>query len=160
MDDLPFMFVSRYQLPLFVPGSDEPIIFSDNFSITSENHYQSIQAPIYEENNYNKLDDRLFELDSFIEKTLVDKKYIGLVNVNQKETVRKTGSKATKKANQRRTRKRRLKKEVKKTNTKMEELPDNEIINYFSNLMAQVDFTLQAELEKLEMMTMGSILEK
>ena len=70
-----------------------------------------------------------------------------------------TGSKATERTTQRRTRKRRKSKRANKpnatpnkpkgNNTSSEEFQDNKIIDYFSNLIEQVDFALQAELEKM-----------
>ena len=96
--DLPLLFVSRYQLPtfplpLFVSGSKEPIIFTYNFTTTSEDSHQSIKTPTYVKSNNNRLNDKLFELG-----------------------IRKTGSKATKRANQRRTKKRRERKHMNKPN--------------------------------------------
>ena len=153
MDDLSLMFVSRYQLitfplPLFISGSEESISLSDNVSITSEDSRQSTVVPTYGESNYNKLDDRLFELDS-------------LVNGTPREVViQENGSLKTKRSNRRQAQKRRLRKELKKTNTRMEELPDNKIIVYFSNLIAQVDFSLQAELEKIRSDDYGTNIEE
>ena len=136
MDNLLPMFVSRYQLPLFVSELEEPIIFTDNSTTTSEDSHQYLKALTYVKSNNNRLNDKLFELG-----------------------IRKTGSKAIKRANQRRAKKRRERKHVnkpnitptkhKETNTSSEEAHDNEIIDHLSNLIAQVDFTLQAELEKI-----------
>ena len=81
------------------------------------------------------------------------------IGLNDKLFELNTGSKATKRADQRRTRKRRKSKRANKTNatpnkpkgnnTSSEEFQDNETTDYFSNLMAQVDANLQAELEKI-----------
>ena len=62
-DPLP-TFVSKYQLPLFVSELEKPIIFTDDSTITSEDTHQSTVVPTYRKGNYNKLDDRLFDLDS------------------------------------------------------------------------------------------------
>ena len=126
-------FVSKYQLPLFVSELEKPIIFTDDFTTTSEVSCQSLKALTNMKSNNIGLNDKLFELN--------------------------TGSKATKRADQRRTRKRRKSKRAnkpnvtqtkyKKTDASSEESQDNEITDYFSNLMAQVDACLQAELERI-----------
>ena len=131
--DLLPTFVSKYQLPLFVSGLEEPINFADDFNATPEVIHQSLESLNYMRSNNIELNDKLFELN--------------------------TGSKATKRANQRRTRKRRKSKRAnkpnvtqtkyKKTDASSEESQDNEITDYFSNLMAQVDACLQAELERI-----------
>ena len=136
--DLPLLFVSRYQLPtfplpLFVSRSREPIIFTDDFTTTSEVSCQSLKALTNMKSNNVGLNDKLFELN--------------------------TGSKATKRANQRCTRNRKKGKRTNKlnatpdkpkgTNTSSEEFQDNKITDYFSNLMAQVDASIQAELEEI-----------
>ena len=165
MDDLARVFVSRYQLPtfplpLFVSRSEKSKKISANLSIMLDNSHQSGKEPTFEENNYNKLDEMLFELDSFIKKDPEDIKNKNYAESVNNDTVRKTGSKATKRANQRRAKQRRERKHAnkpnatptkpKETNTSLEEFHDNKIIDYFSNLIAQVDFTLQAELEKIQ----------
>ena len=136
MDDLLPTFVSKYQLPLFVSELEEPIIFTDNSTTTSEDSHQSLKALTHVKSNNIRLKDNLFELGT-----------------------KNTGNRATKRANQKRTKKRRGRKHVeksnvtqtkyKKTNTSSEESQDNEITDYFSNLMAQVDANLQVELEKI-----------
>ena len=135
-DPLP-TFVSKYQLPLFVSELEKPIIFTDDSTIASEDPRQSTVVPIYRKGNYNKLDDRLFELNSIVN------------GIPCEVVIQEYGSLKTKRSNRRRTQKRRLKKELKKTSTRMEELPDHKFINYLSKLMAQVDASIQAELEKI-----------
>ena len=135
------MFVSRYQLPtfplpLFVSGSKEPINFTDNFTTPPADIHQSLKALTYVKGNNNRLNDKLFELG-----------------------IRKTGSKSTKRANRKRAKKRKEGKLARKpkatpnkpngTNRSSKEFHDNEFTNYLSNLMAQVDSSLQAELEKI-----------
>ena len=81
------------------------------------------------------------------------------IELNDKLFGLDTSSKATKRANQKRTRKRRKCKHMNKpkatpnkpkgNNTSSEEFQDNKFINHFSDLMAQVDASLQAELEKI-----------
>ena len=135
MGDLSLMFVSRYQLPtfplpLFISGSEESISFSNNVSITPEDSRQSTVVPTYRESNYNKLDDRLFELDSIVD------------GIPREVVIQKNGSlkknKVTATPNK-----------TKGTNTSSEEFQDNEIINHLTDLMAQVDASLQAELAKI-----------
>ena len=123
-------FVSKYQLPLFVSELEKPIIFNDDPTITSEDTHQSTVVPTYRKGNYNKLDDTLFDLDSIttsIPRDIVIQKNGSLKKNKVTATPNKT----------------------KGTNTSSEEFQDNEIINHLTDLMAQVDASLQAELAEI-----------
>ena len=143
LDLLP-TFVSKYQLPLFVSELEKPIIFTDDSTIASEDTRQSTVVPIYRKGNYNKLDDRLFELNSIVN------------GIPCEVVIQEYGSLKTKRSNRRQTQKRRLKKELKKTSTRMEELPDHKFIHHLSKLMAQVDASIQVELKKIRNDDYGS----
>ena len=117
-------FVSKYQLPLFVSDLEKPIIFTDDSTIASEDTHQSTVVPTYRKGNYNKLDDRLFDSNSIAN------------HIPRNIVIQKNGS---------------LKKNkiTKGTNTSSEEFQDNEIVNHLTDLMAQVDASLQVELAKI-----------
>ena len=86
--------------------------------------------PTYRKGNYNKLDDRLFDLDSItnsIPRDIVIQKNGSLKRNKVTATPNKT----------------------KGTNTSSEEFQENEAINHLTDLMAQVDASLQVELAKI-----------
>ena len=123
-------FVSKYQLPLFVSELEKPIIFTDDSTITSEDTHQSTVVPTYRKGNYNKLDDRLFDLDSITN------------TIPRNIVIPKNGSPKKKKLTA-------TPNKTKETNTGSEEFQENEITNHLTDLMAQVDAGLQAGLAKI-----------
>ena len=78
-----------------------------------ENNFQPVIVSTDEESEYNRLNNMVSDLDSFIKKAIENinnRNYTGTVNATHNGTVRNTGSKATKKANQKRKKERRERK--------------------------------------------------